>query len=105
MTRIWLSCQSPRLSADLIDRALCGRPHSFPWHQRIRLRYSDAGWGTAGKGRGHSRYPPAAQPADLAQGHDPVLAKAFQMVGGTVDPEGAGRLFPLTGWDKRVEEY
>lgn len=43
--------------------------------------------------------------ADLAQGHDPVLAKAIQMVGGTVDPEAAGRLFPLMGRDKKLEEY
>ncbi len=36
---------------------------------------------------------PTAQ--DLAAGRDPVLARAVSLLGGTLDPEAAGKLFPV----------
>ncbi|MDI1242221.1 MAG: S41 family peptidase [bacterium] len=37
-------------------------------------------------------------PADLAAGHDPVLAAAFQLLDQTVTPEAAGKMFPVV-WE------
>jgi carboxyl-terminal processing protease len=34
-------------------------------------------------------------PADLAAGRDPVLARAVEMLGGTLDPASAGKIFPI----------
>ncbi len=34
-------------------------------------------------------------PADLAAGRDPVLARAVTLLGGTIDPLAAGKLFPI----------
>ena len=42
-----------------------------------------------------SKYIPA--PADLGEGRDPVLARAVELLGGTLDPLAAGKLFP-TEW-------
>ncbi len=34
-------------------------------------------------------------PADLAAGRDPALARAVALLGGTLDPGAAGKLFPV----------
>jgi hypothetical protein len=33
--------------------------------------------------------------ADLAAGHDPVLARAVTLLGGTLTADAAGKLFPI----------
>ncbi|MCC7017917.1 MAG: hypothetical protein IT564_12010 [Rhodospirillales bacterium] len=34
-------------------------------------------------------------PADLAAGRDPVLSRAISLLGGTLDPVAAGKVFPI----------
>jgi C-terminal processing protease CtpA/Prc len=43
-------------------------------------------------------------PDDLAAGRDPVLARAATVLGGTLDPLQAGRMFPIEWKAPRKDE-
>jgi carboxyl-terminal processing protease len=44
-------------------------------------------------------------PADLAAGHDPVLARALELAGSKITAEEAGRIFPFEWPKERLPEF